>query len=198
MQIAERARRVEPFYVMEIAKAAAKLAAEVAHTARPMIFLNIGEPDFTAPERVRQAAKRAVHEGHTQYTQATGLPRLRVAISHWYQQRFGVAIEPSRIVVTSGASAALQLACLALVNPGDEILMPDPSYPCNRQFVQAADGTARLLPTTPAQRFQLSASQVEQAWGPRTRGVLLASPSNPTGTSLSLIHNLTLPTKRIV
>ena len=77
MQIAERARRVEPFYVMEIAKAAAKLAAEVAHTARPMIFLNIGEPDFTAPERVRQAAKRAVHEGHTQYTQATGLPRLR-------------------------------------------------------------------------------------------------------------------------
>lgn len=185
MQIAERARRVEPFYVMEIAKAAAKLAAEVAHTARPMIFLNIGEPDFTAPERVRQAAKRAVHEGHTQYTQATGLPRLRVAISHWYQQRFGVAIEPSRIVVTSGASAALQLACLALVNPGDEILMPDPSYPCNRQFVQAADGTARMLPTTPAQRFQLSASQVEQAWGPRTRGVLLASPSNPTGTSIA-------------
>ena len=108
-----------------------------------------------------------------------------MAISHWYQQRFGVAIEPSRIVVTSGASAALQLACLALVNPGDEILMPDPSYPCNRQFVQAADGTARLLPTTPAQRFQLSASQVEQAWGPRTRGVLLASPSNPTGTSIA-------------
>jgi aspartate/methionine/tyrosine aminotransferase len=81
-------------------------------------------------------------------------------------------------------SAALQLACLALIDAGDEVLMPDPSYPCNRQFVSAADGKAVLLPTTAAQRFQLSAQQVEDAWGPRTRGVLLASPSNPTGTSI--------------
>jgi aspartate/methionine/tyrosine aminotransferase len=87
-------------------------------------------------------------------------------------------------VVTAGASAALHLACLALIEPGDEILMPDPSYPCNRHFVSAAGGTAVLIPTTAQDRFQLSAEQVRDAWGPRTRGVLLASPSNPTGTSI--------------
>jgi aspartate/methionine/tyrosine aminotransferase len=95
-----------------------------------------------------------------------------------------VDIPASRIVVTAGASAALQLACLALIDAGDEILMPDPSYPCNRHFVSAAEGAAVLIPTTAAERFQLSADKVAAAWGPKTRGVLLASPSNPTGTSI--------------
>ena len=184
MKIAQRAQRIDPFYVMEVAKAASQLAAQVAHTATPMIYLNIGEPDFTAPPLVQAAAERAIATGRTQYTQATGLPALREAISRWYASRFGLAIAPERIVLTAGASAALQLACLALIDAGDEVLMPDPSYPCNRQFVSAADGKAVLLPTTAAQRFQLSAQQVEDAWGPRTRGVLLASPSNPTGTSI--------------
>ena len=118
------------------------------------------------------------------YTPATGLPELRERISTWYQNHFGVQVPTSRIVVTAGASAALQLACLALINAGDEVLMPDPSYPCNRHFVSAADGRAVLLPTTAEQRFQLSADQVQAAWGPKTRGVLLASPSNPTGSSI--------------
>jgi aspartate/methionine/tyrosine aminotransferase len=125
-----------------------------------------------------------VRDGLTQYTQATGLQALRERISHWYSTRFGVEVAAERIVVTAGASAALQLACLALIEAGDEILMPDPSYPCNRHFVSAADGTAVLLPTTAADRFQLTADQVAAAWGPHTRGVLLASPSNPTGTSI--------------
>ena len=149
-----------------------------------MIFLNIGEPDFTAPPLVQAAAQRAIQDGQTQYTQATGLPELRERISGWYLQRFGLHIDPQRIVLTAGASAALQLACLALIDAGDEVLMPDPSYPCNRHFVSAAEGTSVLLPTTAEQRFQLSAAQVQAAWGPRTRGVLLASPSNPTGTSI--------------
>lgn len=184
MRIAARAERIEPFYVMEVAKAAQALAREVAHSDRPMIFLNIGEPDFTAPPLVQQAAERAIRDGATQYTQALGLPPLRERISGWYRSHFGIEVPASRIAVTAGASAALQLACLALVEAGDEILMPDPSYPCNRQFVSAAEGTPVLLPTTAAQRFQLSTDQVRDAWGPRTRGVLLASPSNPTGTSL--------------
>ena len=184
MRIAQRAQRIEPFYVMEVAKAAGKLAAEVAGSASPMIFLNIGEPDFTAPPLVQEAAERAIRTGRSQYTQATGLPALREAISGWYAGRFGLHVAPERIVLTAGASAALQLACLALIEAGDEVLMPDPSYPCNRQFVSAADGTAVLLPTTAEQRFQLGADQVAAAWGPRTRGVLLASPSNPTGTSI--------------
>ena len=184
MRLSSRAQRIDPFYVMEVAKAASQLAGQVAHTASPMIFLNIGEPDFTAPPLVQEAAERAIRAGLTQYTQATGLPALRERISGWYAQRFGLHIAPERIVVTAGASAALQLACLALIDAGDEVLMPDPSYPCNRHFVSAAEGKAVLLPTTAEQRFQLNAEQVRAAWGPRTRGVLLASPSNPTGTSI--------------
>ncbi len=185
MRIASRAQRIEPFYVMEVAKAAGVLAREVAHTEQPMIFLNIGEPDFTAPPLVQEAAARAVRAGATQYTQATGLEALRERISGWYAQRFGLQVPARRIVVTAGASAALQLACLALIEAGDEILMPDPSYPCNRHFVSAAEGTAVLVPTTASERYQLSADKVEAAWTEKTRGVLLASPSNPTGTSIA-------------
>ena len=185
MRIAQRAQRVEPFYVMELAKAAAEMAAQAGPDQRGMIYLNIGEPDFTAPPLVQQAAARAIQDGRSQYTQATGLPALRRAISGWYASRFGLDVDPQRIVVTAGASAALQLACLTLIEAGDEVLMPDPSYPCTRQFVQAAEGRAVLLPAGPENRFQLSAEQVEAAWGPSTRGVLLASPSNPTGTSIA-------------
>ena len=185
MKISTRAGRIEPFYVMEVAKAAQALAREVAGTREPMIFLNIGEPDFTAPPLVQEAAQRAVHSGATQYTQSLGLEMLRERISGWYAQRFGVDVPARRIVVTAGASAALQLACLALIDAGDEILMPDPSYPCNRHFVSAAEGTAVLIPTTAQERFQLSADKVRAAWNSKTRGVLLASPSNPTGTSIA-------------
>ncbi len=191
MKISGRAQRIEPFYVMEVAKAASDLGRKIAHTDSPMVFLNIGEPDFTAPPLVVEAAQKALRDGHTQYTQATGLPALRERISDWYASRFGIAVPASRIIVTAGASAALHLACMALVDAGDEVLMPDPSYPCNRHFVSAAQGTAVLIPTTAAERFQLSAEKVRAAWGQKTSGrigntlgVLLASPSNPTGTSI--------------
>lgn len=184
MKFSTRADKIEPFYVMEVAKAAQQLAKEVANGPEPMIFLNIGEPDFTAPAQVQQAASACIAQGSTQYTNALGLEALREAISAWYQSRFGVDVPAQRIVITAGASAALQLACLALIEPGDEILMPDPSYPCNRHFVSAAEGTAKLIPTGAAERYQLSAEQVAAHWGEQTRGVLLASPSNPTGTSI--------------
>ena len=184
MKISGQAQRIEPFYVMEVAKAAAALGQKVAHTDAPMVFLNIGEPDFTAPPLVQEAARQAISRGLTQYTPALGMMELRERISHWYLQRFNTVVPASRIVITAGASAALQLACLALIESGDEILMPDPSYPCNRHFVSAADGNAVLIPTTAEERFQLTAAKVEAAWGAKTRGVLLASPSNPTGTSI--------------
>ena len=201
MRTSQRAQRIEPFYVMEVAKAASERARQVAHTDQPMIFLNIGEPDFTAPPLVQQAAERAIRDGSTQYTPALGIGPLRERISDWYAQRFGVQVPARRIIVTAGASAALQLACLALIEAGDDILMPDPSYPCNRHFVSAAEGNAVLVPTTAAERFQLSAEKVCAHWDAKqrgsqgtTRGVLLASPSNPTGTSihpneLRNIHN---------
>ncbi len=184
MKTARRLDHIEPFYVMECAKAAAELARSPECADSPMIFLNIGEPDFTAPPLVQQAAERALRAGRTQYTDATGLPALRLSLSQWYAERFGLTIAPRRIVVTAGASAALQLACLALVDRDDEVLLPDPSYPCNRHFVAAAEGKAVLLPASAQERYQLSAAGVAAAWSARTRGVLLASPSNPTGTSI--------------
>ena len=188
-RLAGRLDHIEPFYVMELAKAASRIAAspacDPAQGGEPMIFLNIGEPDFTAAPAVQAAAAAALAEGRTQYTQATGLQALREAISGWYAQRFGVAVDPGRIVVTAGASAALQLVCLALFEPGDEVLMADPSYPCNRHFVAATGATPRLLPAGPEARFQPDAASVQAAWTAATRGVLLASPGNPTGTSIA-------------
>jgi aspartate/methionine/tyrosine aminotransferase len=189
MKLAGRLEQIEPFYVMELAKTAAEIArspaCDPARGGRRMIYLNIGEPDFTAPAAVQAAAAACISAGRTQYTPATGLPALRQALSAWYAQRFGLAIAPERIVITAGASAALQLACLALFERGDQVLMPDPCYPCNRHFVAATDAEAVLLAAGPEQRFQLSAAQIEQAWNEHTRGVLLASPSNPTGTSIT-------------
>lgn len=194
MRITQRAQGIEPFYVMEMAKAAQRIAHEVRHSDQPMVFLNIGEPDFTAPPLVQAAAERAIRDGRTQYTHALGLEPLRERISAWYSSRFGVNVPARRIIVTAGASGALLLACTALIEEGDEVQMPDPCYPCNRHFVTAAQGRAVLLPTNAAQRFQLSAAQVKAHWNPQTRGVLLASPSNPTGTSIAAaelraIHN---------
>jgi aspartate/methionine/tyrosine aminotransferase len=185
MRISQRAQRIEPFYVMEMAKAAQRIAHDARDSDQPMVFLNIGEPDFTAPPQVQAAAERAIQDGRTQYTNALGLDALRERISGWYASRFGVQVPARRIVVTAGASGALLLASMALIEEGDEVLMPDPSYPCNRHFVSAAQGKAVLLPTDASQRFQLSAAQVQAHWNDHTRGVLLASPSNPTGTSVA-------------
>jgi bifunctional pyridoxal-dependent enzyme with beta-cystathionase and maltose regulon repressor activities len=114
---------------MEMAKHAQEVARQSSASGTPMIYLNIGEPDFSAPPLVQQAAERAIRGGRTQYTQAPGLPELRERISAWYASRFGVDVPARRIIITAGASAALQLACLALIDEGDEVLMPDPATP---------------------------------------------------------------------
>jgi aspartate/methionine/tyrosine aminotransferase len=180
VRLAARVDAIQPFYVMELAKEAALLERE----GRDIIHMGIGEPDFTAPEPVIEAAASALRRGVTQYTNALGLHALREAIAGHYAQAYGIRVDPARIVVTAGASAALLLACTALVDRDDEVLMPDPCYPCNRHFVAAAEGKPVLVPSGPAERFQLTAADVERLWNERTRGVLLASPSNPTGTSI--------------
>jgi len=179
--LASRLDHIAPFHVMELAK----MASELERDGRSIIHMGIGEPDFTAPAPVIEAATRAMADGKLQYTAATGLPALRRAISDHYRTVYGLDIAPERIVVTAGASAALLLACAALVEPGAEVLMPDPSYPCNRHFVAAFEGRAQMIPSGPEQRFQLSEAMVREHWNEATRGVLLASPSNPTGTSIT-------------
>jgi aspartate/methionine/tyrosine aminotransferase len=181
IKVARRVDAIEPFRVMEMVKAAASLA----RAGHDVISMGVGEPDFTAPDMVARAAVDAIQRGATQYTESLGLPALREAISAHYARAYGLTIAPQRIVVTAGASAGLLLACAALVADGDEVLMPDPSYPCNRHFVSAFGGKAVLAPSGPAERYQLTAAQVAERWTERTRGVIVASPSNPTGTSMT-------------
>ena len=127
----------------------------------------------------------AIRGGVTQYTESLGLRELREAISGHYAAVQGLDIDPRRIVITAGASAGLLLACAALVSSGDEVLMPDPSYPCNRHFVASFGGAPVLVPSSHEDRYQLSAAHVAERWSERARGVLVASPSNPTGTSMT-------------
>jgi aspartate/methionine/tyrosine aminotransferase len=179
-RLAARTHRIAPFEVMELIGRAARLR----EAGKPVIQLDIGEPDFAPPPRVLEALARIARDGNIRYTPATGLRSLREAIAEDYARRYGLSIRPERIIVTAGASAALLLACAALVNPGDRVLMTDPSYPCNRHFVSAFDGLPEALPSGPAQRFQMTAEMVDTHWNDNTRGVLLASPANPTGTAI--------------
>ena len=181
LQVAQRVHAIEPFHVMEVVKAAGALA----RSGTDVISMSVGEPDFTATELVAQAAIAAIRSGATQYTDALGLTPLREAIAAHYASAYGVEVDPRRIVVTAGASAGLLLACAALVGEGDEVLMPDPCYPCNRHFVSAFGGAPALVPSSADQRYQLTASDIAQRWTERTRGVIVASPSNPTGTSMT-------------
>jgi aspartate/methionine/tyrosine aminotransferase len=166
---------------MELVKAADALQDQ----GKQVIHLSIGEPDFPMPEPVERALVRAVSEHKTRYTAALGLPELREAIGRYYQSNFKVEIPAHQIVITSGASAALMYACLALINPADHVLLTDPGYPCNKTFVQMAGGIPDFVQTHEAQNFQPSWADLSAQWTRQTTGVLLASPSNPTGTQLS-------------
>lgn len=181
LQVAQRVHAIEPFRVMEMVKA----AGEMKRSGIDVISMSVGEPDFTAPDIVAHAAMEAIKAGSTQYTDSLGLRELREAIAGHYAAVHALDIDPRRIVVTAGASAGLLLACAALVADGDEVLMPDPCYPCNRHFVSAFGGKPVLVPASSEDRYQLSAAHVDGNWSERTRGVLVASPSNPTGTSMT-------------
>jgi aspartate/methionine/tyrosine aminotransferase len=180
MKISQRAQAIAPFLAMEFGKRAATLEA----AGHRVIRLNLGEPDFGAPPAVRAELQRIAPHTAMPYTGALGLPALREAIAGFYQCAHGVRIAPERIVVTAGASAALLLLTAALVDPGDEVLVGDPSYPCNRQFLSGFGADVRLVPTDAASRFQLDLAAVQRHWSARTQGLMIATPSNPTGTSV--------------
>jgi aspartate/methionine/tyrosine aminotransferase len=179
--MARRAAEITPFEVMDVLSRAHALEA----AGRRVVHMEIGEPDFTAPEPVVEAGVRALRDGRTAYTATLGLPALREAIAGHYASRFSKEISPERIAITSGASGGLLTTAALYVNPADEILVPDPGYPGYRHFVRAFEGVARALPVSAAQNFQPTLDMVSAAWGPRTKGLLLGSPSNPTGTLIN-------------
>ncbi len=180
---ARRLDRVQPFHVMRLLAEARALEAQ----GRDIVHMEVGEPDFPCPPPIIEAGARAVQALETKYTPALGLPALREAIARYYADRYGVDVDPLRIVVTPGASGALQLLAALLTDPGDEWLMADPGYPCNRNFVLLQGGEPCGLQTGPEHGFQLAADAVRQAWtAGKTRVVLATTPANPTGTVLGL------------
>ena len=178
---ARRVAAIEPFEVMDVLAPAHALEA----AGRRVIHMEIGEPDFTAPEPVVEAGVRALRDGLTAYTATLGLPQLRAAIAGHYAARFSKTIPADRIAITSGASGGLLTVAALYVDPGDEILVPDPGYPGYRHFVRAFEGVARALPVSAAQNFHPTLDMVRSAWGARTKGLILGSPSNPTGTLIA-------------
>ena len=181
MKIADRMASIQPFHVMALLARARELEA----AGRSIIHMEIGEPDFITPRPVIDAGLAALQQGKTHYTPATGLPALRERIATFYNDRYGVAVEAERIVITPGASAALQLVMAALVNPGDHVLMADPGYPCNRNFVYLVNGEPVGIPVDAASGYQPTVQQVNELWTEKVAALLVASPSNPTGTLLS-------------
>jgi aspartate/methionine/tyrosine aminotransferase len=178
---AARVDAIAPFHVMAILAQAKALEA----AGRDIIHLEIGEPDFATPAPIVEAGIAALRAGRTHYTGALGLPALREAIAGFYAARWQATVEPARIVVTPGASGALLLALGLLAGPGDEVLMADPGYPCNRHFAAFCNARAVTVPVDAGSGFQLTLESVERHASPATRAVLIASPSNPTGTTVS-------------
>ena len=179
---ARRLADIEPFHVVELLTRARQLESE----GRDIIHMEVGEPDFPTPEPITKAAVAAIQGGKTLYTQALGLPELRTAISDFYRERYGVAVAASRIAITNGASGALNLAFAALANPGDEWLLADPGYPCNRHILRTYEGCPISMPVGPDSNFQPTPAMLRQYWNEKTAGLLVASPANPTGTLLTL------------
>ena len=175
---ARRARAIDPFHVMALLARAKELEAQ----GRSIVHMEIGEPDFPTPVPIRDAGIRALEKGEVFYTPPLGLPELRRAIAEFYGTRYGVEVPPARIVVTTGASGALMLACAALIDPGDEVLIADPGYPCNRHFVRIMEGVPRPVSVNAADEYQLTPDLLERNWTRSVTTALVASPSNPTGT----------------
>jgi aspartate/methionine/tyrosine aminotransferase len=179
--LAARVADIEPFHVMEVQTAARALEA----AGRSVVHMEIGEPDFPTPQPVLDAAQRAIEGGSIYYTSALGLPELREAIARHYADRYGADVAPERIVVTAGSSAALLLVMALVVDRDERILLADPGYPCNRTFIRVVEGVPVGVPVNADTRDQLTADLVARHWTPTTRGVLIASPANPTGTTVA-------------
>ena len=178
--MSRRAREAQPFRAMVFGERADEMIAR----SISVIKLSLGEPDFGAPPAVRDAMREQYDGRALPYTAALGLPELRRAIADFYHERHHVDIDPRRIVITAGGSAALLLATALTVDPGDEVIVADPSYPCNRELIRSFEGVVVDVPTSAATRFHLNAELVDRAWSERTKAVMVTSPSNPTGTTI--------------
>jgi len=185
---ARRLADIEPFHVVELFTRARQLEAQ----GRDIIHMEVGEPDFPTPAPIANAAVDAINSGKNYYTESLGLPALREAIANFYATKYGLTVTASRVVVTNGASGALNLAFACLADPGSDWLMTNPGYPCNRHIIRSYEGLPVGIPVGPESNFQPTPELLAQHWTTNTAGLLVASPANPTGTLLDLeqIRNL--------
>ncbi|MBT7434726.1 MAG: pyridoxal phosphate-dependent aminotransferase [Gammaproteobacteria bacterium] len=181
MQIASRMEAITPFYVMELLARAKQLEAQ----GKNIVHMEVGEPDFTTPQPIIDAGVDYIKAGHVKYTPAAGLLELRQKIAAYYLQRYQVTVPIERIFITPGATGALLLALGVSLNPGDEVLLSDPCYPCNQNFIHLFNAKVRHVPVYADTAYQLSADLLEQYWQAKSKATLIASPSNPTGTIIS-------------
>jgi aspartate/methionine/tyrosine aminotransferase len=181
MAVSNRAREFRSFIVMDVMERASALERQ----GRDIIHLEIGEPDFDTPECIREAGIRAIREGKTHYTHSLGIPELREAISDFYLERYGVRLSPDRILITSGTSPALLLIFSAILEKGDEIIVPNPYYPCYPNVIEYTGGRCSFVDTSEEHGFQFLPEEVAKELSPQTKAILVNSPSNPCGTLLS-------------
>lgn len=182
IRFANRLKGIEPFRVVEVLEKANEMEVQ----GHDIVHMEAGEPDFSSAQPIIDAAKKALDEGATYYTSALGLPELRQKIAEFYRRQYNIEVPAHRIVITPGASGALLIVAALLVNPGEGVLMADPGYPCNRNFMRVVGGEGQLVPVTAEDRYQLTAKTAALAWQANTVGALVASPSNPTGEILLL------------
>jgi len=173
-----RIDQIEPFRVMQLLERAKELEA----AGRDIVHMEIGEPDFLTPDAVIQAAKAHLDHQDQFYTPSTGAPELQRALSDWYQEEYGVDVDPGRILITPGTSGAFNLIYAVLLEAGESVLLPDPGYPCQRNFIRLAGGEPINIPVGPEQRYHLSADLAEENWKRGTRAAVVINPGNPTGT----------------
>jgi len=181
MKLAKRLENIEPFHVMDLLGR----AKSMEKAGRDIIHLEVGEPDFTSPQGVIEAGISALQQGLTHYTAATGLPELKTALAEFYRQRFATDVDPQQIIITPGASGALQLVTSLLVNPDESLLLTDPGYPCNRHFLANINAHGQMVATNAKEGFHLTPELVHEHWQDKTVGALVASPANPTGGVMS-------------
>lgn len=178
--ISSRAENISPFIVMEVLEA----AQELEHAGEDVVHLEIGEPDFDTPEIIRRAGEKALLAGQTHYTHSLGKRELREALAEHFDNRYGATAMPERILVTLGTSPALWITMAVLIEPGDEVILGDPSYACYPNFIRFFGGIPKFVPLSAADGYQFPIEEVRKAIGPRTKAILVNSPSNPTGTLL--------------
>jgi len=175
--VTKKSEEIPPFIVMEVMEKAAAMERQ----GEDIIHLEVGEPDFDTPDCIKEAAIRAIREGKTHYTHSMGLLELREAIAEYYFGKYGVEVSPEQILVTSGTSPAMLLLCMSLLEPGEEIILPNPYYACYPNFVRMVEGKPVFVKVFEEEGFQYRPEEIKPLIGPRTKAIFVNSPANPTG-----------------